>query len=98
MSKYIYLWFVKWFPYYGADKMQDDPEYGTKWDKKAEEIYKRHGVELLFRGGAYGLPENEVFCLKTDKDLKALAEVQSEILGIDRKIILWGRTVTVTPS
>jgi hypothetical protein len=98
MSKYVYLWFVKWFRYHGAEKVQEDPEYGAKWNKKAEEIYKKHGVELLFTGGAYGIQENAVYCLKTDKDLPALAEVQNEIYAIDPKIIDWGRTVTVTPS
>ena len=97
MSKYVYLWFVKYFRYHGAEKMQDDPEYGDKWYKKAEEIYKKHGVELLFKADSYGLQENVVFCLKTDKDLQALEEVQNEVYAIDQKLIDWGRTVVLTP-
>ena len=98
MSKYVYLWFVKYFRYHGAELFKDDPEVFDKHFKKVEEIYEKHGVELLFKGSAYGLPENSVFCLKTDKDLKALEEVQNEVYAIDPKIIDWGRTVTVIPS
>ena len=98
MSKYVYLWFVKYFRYHGADKMQDDPEYVEKYFKKAEEIFEKHGVELLFRGGVYGLPENSVFCLKTDKDMQALSKVYNEVVAIDPKIIDWGRSVIVIPS
>ncbi len=60
-----------------------------------DEIYAKHGVELLYHGNAYGLAENNVQILKTELDLIEFGKAQGEVISINRKVWNYGRTVPV---
>jgi len=98
MTERIYLWFVSWNFSEVTDIINEDPDYFDKWTKKRDEIYAKHGVELLYRGSAYGVVENEVQILKTELDLAEFGEAQTEVIRINRKVINYGRTVPVILS
>ena len=98
MTERIYLWFLQWNFSEADDIMKEDPDFTEKWNKKRDEIYAKHGVELLYEGVAYGVVENQVSILKTELDLAEFGEAQTEVIRINRKIINYGRTVSVILS
>ena len=73
----------------------EDPDFNNSWLKKLDEIYAKHGIELLYHGNSYGLAENDVQILKTELDLIEFGKAQGEVIAINRKVFNYGRTVPV---
>ena len=95
MTERIYLWFVSWNLSEIEDARNEDPDFNKSWRKKVDEIYSKHGVELLYHGNAYGVAENDVQILKTELDLIEFGKAQGEVIAINRKVFNYGRTTPV---
>jgi len=68
------------------------------WKKvfaKEDELAKKHGVTVLFRGTPYGVSESYVTVYETDKPVDGLAKLISE--SERGKYVVSARTITVTP-
>ena len=66
-----------------------------KYFAKEDELAKKHGVTVLFRGTPYGVSESYVTVYETDKPVDGLAKLITE--SERGKYVESARTITVTP-
>lgn len=91
MTKYKYLCFCELTPE-GQNQTRD--QWKEYFDKE-DEIAKKHGIDVLFRGAAYGVLESVLSVYETEKPIDALSQVYQE--AGRGQYVAAARTLTIVP-